>query len=163
MEMNVKLSAKAITDEMMALTALRNVTMENNGRNGTPLLTRDHLPGLRVIMRMVFAETVIGLGSLVEGCDIDEEDPQPSLPYSDESPMQLGLALRNAADMTSGQLLAVKRQLEHLVAAGTLGWVAADADSEFARTLQQQREGTLAALRDTLAEQAATLSINPWP
>ena len=95
MEMNVKLSAKAITDEMMALTALRNVTMENNGRNGTPLLTRDHLPGLRVIMRMVFAETVIGLGSLVEGCDIDEEDPQPSLPYSDESPMQLGLALRN--------------------------------------------------------------------
>ena len=101
MEMNVKLSAKAITEEMRALTALRNVTMENNGRNGTPLLTHDHLPGLRVIMRMVFAETVIGLGSLVEGCDIDEEDPQPSLPYSDESPMQLGLALRNAADMTS--------------------------------------------------------------
>lgn len=165
MEMNVTLNAKAVTDEMMALTALRSATMNNDdaGHAAAPLLTRDHLPGLRVVMRMVFAELVLGLGDLVEGCDIDEDDPQPPLPYSDENPMRLALALRDAGNLHPGQLLAIKRQLEHLVAAGTLGWVASDSDSEFARTLQHQREGALAALRDTLTEHAQPLQRAFWP
>ena len=90
MEMNVNLSAKALTDEIMALTALRTVTMEKNGRNGTPLLTRDHLPGLRVIMRMVFAETVIGLGSLVEGCDSTKKTRNRRYPIATNHPCNWG-------------------------------------------------------------------------
>lgn len=161
--MNVILNAKAITDEMMALTALRTVTRDNDGGNGSPLLTRDHLPGLRVVMRMVFAELVIGLGETVEECEIDDEDPHPALPYNDEAPLKLALRLRDAPHMTSGQLLAVKRQLEHLVAAGTLGWVATDADSEFARTLQGQREGALSALRGSLAGSDTIMQRAAWP
>lgn len=160
--MNVTLNAKAITDEMMALTALRNITVDNGANSGTPILSRDNLPGLRVVMRMVFAELVLGLGPLVEKCDIDEEDPRPTHPYSDESSMKLTLTLRDAGDMTSGQLLAVKRQLEHIVAVGTLGWVATDADTEFAGSLQAQREGALAALRESLAEKCTPFNITPW-
>ena len=166
MEMKVTLNAKAITDEMMALTALRSATMNNDNTEkgaAAPLLTRDHLPGLRVVMRMVFAELILGLGNLVEECDIDEEDALHALPYSDEAPMKLSLTLRDAGNMSTGQTLAVKRQLEHLVAAGTLGWVATDSDSEFARTMQHQREGALAALRDTLAAHSPAPAISPWP
>ena len=163
--MNITLNAKAITDEMMALTALRNITRDNATIPDTPLLTRDHLPGLRVVMRMVFAELMLGLGDIVETCDIDDEDQQPPLPYSDETPMRLSLTLRTpAAAVTAGHALTLKRQLEHMVAAGTLGWVAADADTEFARSLQTTREAAFAALRNSLTALCTPApAITPWP
>lgn len=149
--MLVRLNSKAIADEIMALSALRAVTRGDDGVG--PLLTRDSLPGLRVIMRMVFAEALLGLGDFVENCGIDEEDPEVPLPYDEGDVLLLEVSLREGAvgAMPSGKALAVKRHLEHVVAAGTLGWVATEADASFAELLQRQREGALDALKDTLA------------
>lgn len=149
--MLVRLNSKAIADEIMALSALRAVTRGDDGVG--PLLTRDSLLGLRVIMRMVFAEALLGLGDFVENCGIDEEDPEVPLPYDEGDVLLLEVSLRDGAAgaMPSGKALAVKRHLEHVVAAGTLGWVATEADASFAELLQRQREGALDALKDTLA------------
>lgn len=164
--MLVRLNSKAIADEIMALSALRAVARDDAGSQ--PLLTRDSLPGLRVVMRMVFAEALLGLGDFVEDCGIDEEDPELPLPYDEADVLLLEVSLRDGAAgaMTTGKALAVKRYLEHVVAAGTLGWVATDADSSFAELLQRQREGALAALKDTLA--ALDADVQPgmrsgWP
>ena len=48
------LDFKTITDEILALTALRKATAANPDEG--MLVTRDQLPGLRVLARMVFAE-----------------------------------------------------------------------------------------------------------
>lgn len=162
--MLIRLDAKTIADEIMALSALRAVTAGDG--EASRLLTRDNLPGLRVIMRMVFAEAVLGISGYVEECGIDDGDPQPSLPYDEDSPLLLEVTLRDAPGgaMDSGKALVVKRHLEHVVAAGTLGWVATDADAAFAALLQQQREGALSALLDTLAScECCPAARDVWP
>lgn len=147
--MNLQLNCKAVTDEILALSALRCATTDSPTR----LITRDRLPGLRVIMRMVFAELMVELTGLVETCNIDTDDPAPALPYDETAPLTLEVDLKNSDSFTPGKALTIKRQLEHMVAAGTLGWVATEADADFARTLQSRREAALAALRDTLEEE----------
>lgn len=158
--MKICLNTKAITDEMMALTALRCVT---GARPDGALLTRDHLPGLRVVMRMVFAELLLALGDEVEECEIDSEDPEADMPYSESQELWLEVELRGSGRFTSGMLLVMKRQMEHIVAAGTLAWVATRGDSEFAASLQSQREGALAALLEKLGEGAPTGRRSGWP
>lgn len=152
--MNIRLNCKAVTDEILALSALRSSAADNSR-----LITRDMLPGLRVLMRMVFAELMVELSGMVEACNIDTDDPDPAQPYDEASPLTLEVDLKNSDSFPPGKALAVKRQLEHMVAAGTLGWVATDADADFAHTLQARREGTLAALRDTLEEAATAPAI----
>lgn len=158
--MKICLNTKAITDEMMALTALRCVTAAHP--DGA-LLTRDHLPGLRVVMRMVFAELLLAMGDEVEECAIDSEDPESEVPYNEEQELRLEVKLRGSERFTSGMLLVMKRQMEHIVAAGTLAWVATRGDSEFAASLQSQREGALSALLENLNEVASTCRRNGWP
>ena len=164
--MLVRLNSKAIADELMALSALRAVARGDDGSQ--PLLTRDSLPGLRVVMRMVFAEALLGLGDFVEDCGIDGEDPELPLPYDEGDVLLLEVSLRDgpAGAMPSGKALAVKRHLEHVVAAGTLGWVATDAGASFAELLQREREGALVALKETLAatDMDAAACVRPgWP
>ena len=62
------LDFKTITDEILALTALRKATAANPEEG--MLVTRDQLPGLRVLARMVFAEILLRLGPAVETSDI---------------------------------------------------------------------------------------------
>ena len=85
----LSLSTKAITDEMMALSALRRMA----GGSSRPLLTVDALPGLRVVIRMVFAETALLLGNLVKTSKIDEADKEAAKPYDDGAAMTLSLTL----------------------------------------------------------------------
>ena len=115
--MNLQLNCKAVTDEILALSALRCATSAKSHR----LITRDQLPGLRIIMRMVFAELMVELTGLVDTCNIDTEDPDPTLPYDDTTPLTLEVGLKNSDSFSPGMALTVKRQLEHMVAAGTLG------------------------------------------
>lgn len=151
--MMIKLNVKAVADEILSLSALRHVVAAGDA----PLLTRDSLPGLRVIMRMVFAELMVDLSGLVLSCNLDAEDSDPTLPYDEQSPMTLEVELLGSDGFSSGKALAVKRQMEHIVAAGTLGWVATDADVDFASTLQMHREAALSALKNSLSEGDAPL------
>lgn len=162
--MKLSLNTKSITDEMLALSALRSVTAAEPG--AAPLLTRDSLPGLRVIMRMVFAEIMLDLAACLESCSIDEENPEPDEPYSDETPLRLEATFSLPATLPAGMELTIKRQLEHLVAAGTMGWIASGSergDTAFAATMQAQREGALAALRERLSGTAEPFTRVSWP
>lgn len=161
----IELNVKAITDEMMALSALRAATSKESDADHEchRLLTSDHLPGLRVVIRMVFAETLLALGSAVEESNIDEEDPDFTTPYSELAPLHLGLKLRNSDKWHKGLKLTIKRHLEHIVAAGTLGWVATDGDVEFAKTLQNQREAALDAIHNHLCGPSPLMCRVSWP
>lgn len=144
----IVLEPKSITDEIMALTALRSATASHGeGEPPLPLLTPDQLPGLRVIMRMVFAEIVMALADLITECDLDSSDPQPDEPYSDEAPLRLALEFGCEARLGGKMLIALRRKLEHCVAAGTLGWIASDTDPELCSRLNDDRTGALAAIR----------------
>ncbi len=155
--MNLQLNCKAVTDEILALSALRCATSAKSHR----LITRDQLPGLRIIMRMVFAELMVELTGLVDTCNIDTEDPDPTLPYDDTTPLTLEVGLKNSDSFSPGMALTVKRQLEHMVAAGTLGWAATESDADFSRSLQNRREAALSALRNTLEENATEIACRP--
>lgn len=161
--MKLSLNPKSITDEMLALSALRSATTPGDP---APLLTRDALPGLRVIMRMVFAEIMLELAPCLESCRIDEENPVADEPYSDSSPLRLEATFNLSATLPQGMELTLKRQLEHLVAAGTMGWIASGSDrpdSTFAATMQAQREGALAALKESLTPAPQPFTRQPWP
>ncbi len=112
-------------------------------------------------MRMVFAELMVELTGLVDTCNIDTEDPDPTLPYDDTTPLTLEVGLKNSDSFSPGMALTVKRQLEHMVAAGTLGWAATESDADFSRSLQNRREAALSALRNTLEENATAIACRP--
>ena len=147
--MRIELNDSAICDEILALTALRNSGRRDNGEEAA-LLTRDCLPGLRNMVRMMFAETVVELHGYVRECGLDDADPAPNLPYGGESGMRLMVELTAGAEPQAGMSLAIKRTLEHLVAVKVLEAIAEPGDPEFADTLGAQRLAALESLRNTL-------------
>ena len=104
MSLHIQLNIQTITDEMMALTALRSVTAPG-GAASSPLLTRDQLPALRVVARMVFADILLTLGGAVEKSSIDGEDGGEALPYDESQPMALEVTFRTAAEPAAGMPL----------------------------------------------------------
>ena len=104
--MRIELNDSAICDEILALTALRNSGRRDNGEE-TALLTRDCLPGLRNMVRMMFAETVVELHGYVRECGLDDADPAPNLPYGGESGMRLGGAY-NGSGTAGGDVIGYK-------------------------------------------------------
>lgn len=149
--MNIRLNSKAVTDEILALSALHTTA----GGGTTLPITRDSLPGLRVIMRMVFAEITLKLAPWMENCAIDSADADPANQYDQDAPVRLELTLKNGDRFPSGTALTVKRHLEHMVAAATLGWVSAAADRSLAEKLCAHRERELLALETLLAAAAS--------
>lgn len=149
--MNIRLNGKTVTDEILAISALRCMTSQS----GRQLITRDMLPGLRVVMRMVFAELTLRLSGWLEECATDNADTEAARPYDQGETPLMELTLKPMVNAAGGLAMVVKRQLEHLVAAGTLGWVAADGDTMLAMELQKVREDGLDKLTAQL-EEAAT-------
>lgn len=166
MSLHIQLNIQTITDEMMALTALRSLSAPGD-RPSAPLLTRDQLPALRVVARMVFADILLTLGGAVEKSCIDGEDGGEALPYDESQPMTLEVTFRTSGSPVSGAPLLVKRQLEHAVAAGVLGWVASPTDASFAAHLAAQRDAAAdavaAAVGGGAAGCGAPFSVPGWP
>lgn len=159
--MRIELNDTAIYDEILALTALR-ASCRRDRNEEEMLLTRDSLPGLRNMTRMMFAETVVQLGNLVKGCTLGENDPAPTLPYGKESAQPLALELESG---DSAKSLAIKRTLEHIVAAKVLEAVAAGGDQEFADNLRSQYLAAMTALRECIGNEencAAIRIISHW-
>ena len=142
--MKIELNDTAICDEILALTALRSSSRRDNMEE-TAMLTRDCLPGLRNMVRMMFADTVVQLHGYVR-----ESDPSPSLPYGGDGEMRLMVELETGIEPSSGMALAMKRTLEHVVASKVLEAVAGAGDHDFADSLRAQCQGAVEALRHTL-------------
>ena len=162
----IELNEKAITDEMLALSALRTMTAKNENSDTIRfrrMLTRDHLPGLRVILKIVFAETILELAPWMEDCPVTVTGIASTRPYDPDSNSLQPIALTGEDRWSNGMKLTVKRQLEHIVAAGTLGWATTEGDAEFAAMLQEKREAALSALKEHLAGDAAVTTAAGWP
>lgn len=148
-----ELNFETIVNEIMALTALRKVT------SATPeagmLVTHDQLPGLRVLGRMVFAEMVMMLGDAVAASSIDEADVAAEHPYNAEEAPRMRLTIAGAEGMDGGKLIALRRTMEHAVAAGILQWVATESDGEFAKKLAAQRAGAMEAVAQAIQAHTA--------
>lgn len=160
----IALDFKTITDEIMALTALRKVTAADP--EAGMLVTRDQLPGLRVLARMVFAEAVIALGAAVESSSIDDTDTEADHPFNTAEAPRLEITLRGTDNLNNGMLLTVKRHLEHAVATGILAWVATDADGGFAAMLGSRNRAAVQAVADALNSADGSQSgliIPGWP
>ena len=151
------LDFKTITDEILALTALRKATAANPEEG--MLVTRDQLPGLRVLARMVFAEILLRLGPAVETSDIDDSDLPADHPYSTSEAPAMRLTLAGADRLSSGALITVRRQLEHAVATGILAWI-----SSFAAELRARSDAAVSAVADTLSSLTPSALRAPgWP
>ncbi len=150
--MEIDLNSKTIIDELMALAALR-------GRrdSSAPVLTPDQYPALRNILRMGFAELCMRLGSIVEGSDMDFDDPAPDEPYAaDQAQLRLWLALAMGPG-AKGRELVVKRSLEHAVALLAASYALADEADGSAATFRAQAAGAVDALRDAATSAADAL------
>ena len=147
--MKIELNDKAIYDEMRALTGLRLAVRSDSAQGRCLLLTADMLPGLRNMIRLMFAETVLELTPMVEGCEMDAEDTEATHPYDADSGT-LQLQLQTAEEHPSGLALAAKRQCEHIVAAKVLEALATDRDNSFATMLHREHTAAIEALRGVL-------------
>lgn len=141
----------------MALTALRKVTSAN--QEVGMLVTRDQLPGMRVLARLVFAEIILALADVVVDCNIDEGDISAPHPYSAEDAPTLEVTLRFPTPPAEGKLMAIRRQLEHAVAVGMLAMVATEADGDFATSLRTK----YLAIVDTLSLSMGCTSVHRLP
>lgn len=150
--MTIDLNDTAIYDEILALTALRAAIAPPSCEGQTPFVTRDQLPGLRNMVRMMFAETVISLGHLAVSCTLDDADPAPALPYSTEGDRAARLTVELRCTADTGKALAIKRTLEHIVAAKVLDTLSTGSDAEFALTMRTQHQSALDALTTDLCE-----------
>lgn len=149
----ISLNIKSVTDEIFALTALRSVV--GTASDQPPqVLTRDHLPALRVMVRSAFATLVIRLHPYVGDSSVEEDNPVAERPFDDRQPVTLAINLaHHVSDLPAGQLLVLKRYLEHLLALLTLEQVYLPLDRAIAADHAAQAAPLLAAVTSMLARQ----------
>lgn len=118
----ISLNITSITDEIFALTALRAAIYRS--QDIPPVLTRDNLPALRVMVRSAFVATIAQLMPYVVDSKIDDANPTPERPYNASEAVTLQVDFGdNIESLPTNSLLLIKRHLEHLIALTTLAAV----------------------------------------
>lgn len=118
----INLNIKNIIDELFALTALR--ARQFPGAEIPHILSRDQLPALRILVRSAFSQMVARLISFVADAATDEDNPDPQQPFNPKESVTLMIDFGSyTASLSSGSLLVLRRQLEHLLALLTLSAV----------------------------------------
>lgn len=139
--MTISLNAKAIFDEIFALSAL--LAVSNPEVKRPALLCRDQIPGLRHLMRMAFANLVMQFSERVRSCRFDDAAPHDR-PYDPDIDITLLIDFDlEDENPDNGRLLAVKASMEHVLALTTLSFTFDCVNPELARTYRAQaREAT---------------------
>lgn len=115
----INLSFSNISDEIFALSALR--ARQFPEVEIPRILSRDQLPALRIVIRAAFSQMVSRLIAYVSDASTDEANPPSSLPYSTKESLTLMIDFGSYTDpLSSGSLLILRRQLEHMLAVMTL-------------------------------------------
>lgn len=112
----ISLNLKSITDEIFALTALRAAVTAADPELLPPLLSRDNLPALRVAVSAAFSTLVSRLAVYVADATFDDSTAGQS-PFSSQQEMTLNIDFGlYAYQLNAGQTMALKRNLEHILA-----------------------------------------------
>lgn len=160
----ISLNITSITDEIFALTALRNAVVGGSEETvATPaILTRDNLPALRVLVRSAFAAIVGQLLSYICESSLDDGNPVADAPYNPDQPVNLCLDFGIYTDsLSAGALMVLKRYLEHLIALTVLQRIYLPLDSAIAATHASEAASLITAIRNLLDIPASPLTLSP--
>lgn len=159
----ISLNIKSVTDEIFALTALRSSVTSTPTDRYPPVLTRDNLPALRVMIRSAFATLVTRLLPYIPDAQVDEGNPAAPRPYDDKQPVTLGLDPgERASALTAGAMMALKRHLEHILALTVLEKAYLPLDSAISAEHASEAAKLLTTVTTLLADAASPRRLIPW-
>lgn len=157
----ISLDIKSVTDEIFALTALRAAVTGGDGET-PPVLTRDNLPSLRVLVRAAFATLAASLGPLVADASVEDGNPAAPGPYDDRQPVTLDIDLGlRAASLTGGTRLVLKRYLEHLLALSVLEKAYLPVDAAIAADHAAEASLLLQTVTSILSDGSSAACVTP--
>ncbi len=114
MTISLNLSTTAIANEIYAVSALRCLTTGDDSRPA--ILTRDHLPALRLLIKDAFAFVIMKIINYVEDCNLNNEtatNPQQNNQNDDEV---LSVDVLVSNDVTATIAGTMRVALEHAIA-----------------------------------------------
>lgn len=156
--MNITLNARTIFDEIFALSAL--MAISNPEVKRPALLCRDQIPALRHLLRMAFANMVMQFSESVKSCRFDDTPPD-TRPYDPDCDLTMEADLD--CDISDrGKALAVKSQMEHILALTTLSFVFDCVNPELARAYRAQSREAIEALGNEIDPIAPSGRIAAW-
>lgn len=159
----ISLNIKSVTDEIFALTALRGSVTTTPTDRLPPVLTRDDLPALRVMIRSAFATLVTRLLPYIPDARVDEGNPVAPRPYDDQQPVTLAIDLgERATKLTAGAMMALKRHLEHILALTVLEKAYLPLDTAISAEHASEAAKLLTSVTTLLADAASPRRLVPW-
>lgn len=148
----ISLNIKSVTDEIFALTALRSAVTGTPAGLLPPVLTRDNLPALRILVRTAFATLVTRLMPYVADSSVDDGNPPAASPYDERQPVTLDIGFGDrTASMGAGNLMTLKRYLEHLLALYVLEKVYLPVDTAIAAGHASEASSVISTVATLLA------------
>lgn len=158
--MTISLKARSIFDEIFALSAL--LAISNPEVKKPALLCRDQVPALRHLLRMAFANMVMQFSEKVKSCRFDDAVPDDR-PYNPDCDIAMEVDLDCDNDrLDAGKALAVKSQMEHVMALSTLSFVFDCVNPELARAYRTQAREAIEYLGDEIDPAIPTGRIAAW-
>lgn len=170
----ITLNITSITDEIFALTALRQAVADIPAYNADgggktsaipAVLTRDNLPALRILVRPAFARIIARLIPYVADTTLEDGNPAASQPYDENAPVELSVDFgQYASNLSGGAMMVLKRYLEHLTALTVLENVYQTADTAQALIHRQGADAIFNAVETLLTAPgpaSAPLTVTP--
>lgn len=156
----ISLNIKTITDEIFALTALRGAVTGSNDL--PPLLTRDHLPALRVVIRSAFATMATRLHPYIADSSVEDGNPLAEQPYDDHHEVTLDLDFgQHTSLLSGGETMVLKRHLEHLLALNVLQKIYLPIDESTAAQHASEAAALIPVITDLLTSPLSTTLLTP--
>lgn len=156
----ISLNIKTITDEIFALTALRGAVTGSNDL--PPLLTRDHLPALRVVIRSAFATMATRLHPYIADSSVEDGNPLAEKPYDDHHEVTLDLDFgQHTSLLSGGETMVLKRYLEHLLALNVLQKIYLPIDESTAAQHASEAAALIPVITDLLTSPLSTTLLTP--
>lgn len=158
MTISLNLSTKAIASEIYAVSALRCLTTGDESR--PPILTRDQLPALLLLIKDAFAFMVMTFIDYVENCNLNNETA--SQQNNENEDMILSVDVRINDNVTASIAGAMRVALEHAIANYALHICYINKDDETSSYYHEIAKNDVATLRQLLsATQFKQINIKP--
>lgn len=158
----ITLNITSITDEIFALTALRAAV--TSSLQIPPVLTRDNLPALRILVRSAFARIFARLLPYITDSTLGDGNPRAEHPYDEREPVELSIDFSPRTDhLSGGARMVLKRYLEHLTALTVLEDVYLPVDATQAMLHRDGAESLLSAVEGllTIPDTGSPMLIKP--
>ncbi len=160
MTISLNLSTSAIANEIYAVSALRCLTTGDESR--PPILTRDQLPALRLLIKDAFAFMIMKIINYVANCNLNNETATSSHQNIENEDMILSVDVLASNDVTASIAGAMRVALEHAIANYTLHICYINKDDDTSNHYLNIAKNNVATLRQLLStSQFGSINIAP--